>query len=284
MRVYTPAPMPRRASSIRAALACSSLALAVTNAASAAEPLSVEVELMNDLGAVNDLVDDLYSGGLALRVARGRWRVALEENLFTDRAADVRFDETWLLGAWAPPPLGGWRSRLEAGAVHVGDGLFGEDVQNAIHRVINEPELQLDYIAEDDEHAVLGVEVWRTFREQRRVGLGPWLEAREAFGFKSSVAAGGTIAWRISQPWRLSGRLLSRWTESVLPELERRIDEDEPHVELSLQRRRWLRATYAHNEYGTGDQHWHLAFTWHARGQPGSRPEVLDPRYRQSAN
>ena len=87
---------------------------------------SFTLSTSNDLLASNRVRDDLYSASLGFTVELGRGFVHLEERLFTDRVADRRFDETWVVGGLRPAFGRDWGLVLEGGAVHVGRGLFGE--------------------------------------------------------------------------------------------------------------------------------------------------------------
>ena len=56
----------------------------------------------NDILAGNQLDDDLYTAALAATVRFKKGHVTFDERMFTDREANLRFDETWLLGGFRP--------------------------------------------------------------------------------------------------------------------------------------------------------------------------------------
>ena len=165
----------------------------------------------NDFLAGNSRSDDLYTAGLGftLELDRdqpatrplGRRFLTIEENLFTDRDADLRFDETWLLFGRR---LRGeaWRADVYVGAVRAGRGLFGEDAQNLVHRLIGDEEVHLRYVDRDRHFAVLGAGIRRTLLQGTRGSLHARAEARLAPEFQNwaRVAVDGSASGRSKCP------------------------------------------------------------------------------------
>ena len=146
----------------------------------------------NDVFSGDDAEDDLYTFAVALEMERGPYTLSLRENAFTDRAAGARFDETYLSIGRALPGLGAWQVYAEAGAVHVGHGLFGEGVQNAVHRLLDQEEVELTYRGASL-HPRLAVIAERPFAVAGGLdvlALGPRFEVDSVPGLRSLALAG----------------------------------------------------------------------------------------------
>ena len=216
----------------------------------------------NDVGVVLPGKDDLYTASLGLEVATGKLRFVLDELMFTDREAGLRFDETWLTAAYSLPVLSGWESRVEAGAVRVGNGIFGEEIQNFVHRLLNIDEVELDYIQGNDTHALLRLELERPFAARPGLAVGPWFDLSETFGFKRHAILGAALRWQGDGKLSAFGRAAARYSDTELAVLEPWMDGWGPQLEAGLGYGKFLRASYSFNFYGTEEHHLHLAFRW----------------------
>lgn len=248
-------------------LACglSLLAIPVSPPARAAE---VTVDMFNDDYAGSSRSDDLYTFGGSITVSFERWKVELEERGFTDRRARRRFDETYLVLSRTSEGLGGgafedWRITAGAGVVQVGHGLIGESVQNAWHRIIDEPEVRLRYL-EDEVYAHLAFTAAGPRLGASALAPGPWADLEATLGFRTSLAAG--LQWRW-EPWpwlqlKVTGG--ARWTESDLAALEPWVGDVGFYGEVSGVLWRHVTARWSHNAFGTEDRHWRLGvrFSW----------------------
>lgn len=206
----------------RGILFASLLALFVPGATPAvAQVLRFSTE--NDLLTDRARRDDLYTFSLSLEIERKGWALSLRENAFTDRAAGVRFDETYLslgrsLGDFGPWNLGG-----EVGLVHRGHGLFGERVQNTVHRAIGGDEVELDYLG-SGLHARLALVAERRFAAGPRLDWGPRLEADVVPGLRSWALVAATVTWRPSPLVAVEALAGGRFTDASYAALE-------PHLE-----------------------------------------------------
>lgn len=79
--------------------------------------IEVRVETGNDFLTSNPTEDDLYSFALEIAVDRGPWTLTLQENIFTDKAAGIRFDETYARVGRQLVFGDEWYSRIEVGVV-----------------------------------------------------------------------------------------------------------------------------------------------------------------------
>ncbi len=255
-RFYTPRPArPRRSSGL---LLATLLTFATLPAAVPATALDLRLVTDNDFLTHNDRSDDLYTFALELEVDTGRITWTLRESAFTDRQAGVRFDETYLtVGRLAPRQwLGGWSLWAEIGAAHVGEGLFGQEAQNALHQLIGDDEVNLEYIDDSDVFAHLAVEVGRQFDVGTKLSLGPHATVRTTPGFKSD-------AWlAVRGRWSTWGDRLG-FDVAIGPRLSHNeLDVLEPHmkdsavaasVEVALSN--GLLVEWTVNRYGTGSEH-----------------------------
>lgn len=167
------------------------LALAIASAAELGAQ-GVRLSTENDILTDNPTRDDLYSFALGFEYERAGLLWSLRENGFTDRAAGLRFDETILSAGVRAPGLERWSVFAAAGAVHVGEGLFGERTQNAVHRLIGADEVFLDYTGSS----------WHPRLElvaERAPGESSWtprLELEAMPGLRSHAAVGAQTLWR----------------------------------------------------------------------------------------
>ena len=222
----------------------------------------------NDFLAGNSRSDDLYTAGLGftLELDRdqpatrplGRRFLTIEENLFTDRDADRRFDETWLLFGRR---LRGeaWRADVYVGAVQAGRGMFGEDTQNLVHRLIGDDEVHLRYVDRDRHFAVLGARVRRLVATGDRGELHARAEARFAPEFQNwaRVAIDGTLRVR---PWLdIIASLGARASHTGYEPLKPWIESVALTAELGVVLKERLVFSWTRNEFGTDLGHLNLA-------------------------
>jgi hypothetical protein len=182
--------------------------------------------------------------------------------MFTDKGADSRFDESYLALGWRLPKTGDWEMWAQVGAVHVGEGLFGQDMQNWIHRLVNQPQVDLTYIDENTFHATLDFDAFRPFDVRKQLKIGPWVDLHAAFDFKQHAIVGARLEWRMVKRFFFDARLAARYTNAELPELQPWIVEFGPAAEAGINFNHFLYASYSYNAFGTEHHHWHFHIRW----------------------
>lgn len=222
----------------------------------------------NDFLSGNSRSDDLYTAGIGftLELDRdqpanrplGRRFVSIEENIFTDREADRRFDETWLLFGRR---LRGdaWQADVVVGGVRAGRGLFGEDAQNLVHRLIGDDEVHLRYVERDRHFAVFGARIRSNLLDGPRGVLTARAEARLASEFQNFARVAVDARLRI-RPW-LDGiaSLGARVSHASYGPLRPWIETVALTAELGVLFKDRLEFTWTHNEFGTGLGHINLS-------------------------
>jgi hypothetical protein len=194
-------------------------ALVGTFVASSASAQRLVFSTENDLFTNESSKDDLYTFAVGIGFELGEYAVTLRENAFTDRAAGIRFDETYLSMGRALRLDGPWTAAVEAGIARRGHGLFGESVQNAVHRTIGGEEVHLDYL-EEGYHFRLAFEAERTFAVSDSVDWGPRFQADLAPGLRSWVVAAAGATWRPGGRLAVEALLGARATETTYDPLE----------------------------------------------------------------
>src|SRR5690606_33721164 len=158
------------------------LLLAATGARAGGFRFTTENDILTD----NPTRDDLYTFSVGLEIERAGFTLSLREDAFTDRAAGVRFDETYLDVARGFVAPRGWNLRLAAGVAHTGHGLLGERVQNAVHRLIDDDEVHLAY-RDSSWHPHLEASAGRLVALDDSFELGPRFEVASTPGLRHRV-------------------------------------------------------------------------------------------------
>jgi hypothetical protein len=252
------APRPRRRATI-VALAASLAPLVLGILARPALSFELRLSTENDLLVESRHKDDLYTFAIGLELERGPYTVALRENAFTDRLAGRRFDETHLSVARDLPAPAGWELRAEAGAVHVGRGLFGESTQNAVHEAIGGDDVRLPY--EDSSlHARLAVAGERPFALGERLVLGPRLEIDAAPGLRSHAVLGAQARWRPHELVAVEALAGIRLSDAAHPALEPHLVDRAPVVRLGALLLDHIVLAWSYNDYGDEREHLSLGY------------------------
>jgi hypothetical protein len=224
-----------------------------------------ELVLSNDILAGD--VDDRYTAALSAHAPLGtNFVVVFSERMFTDRDAGLRFDETRVALGRHRLGVGNWQVDASFGVVHVGRGLLGESVQNAVHRLVAADPVDLDYV---DQERLYAEVVAQAHGPSQRLGPLVWrpeFEIGIAPGF-ANQAVGRVVADAEIAPWLgLSVSVGARWATSNLDLLERHLEPLAAELSVSVLVADRLSLTWTDNAFGTGDDHVHLA--WRLAG-PG---------------
>lgn len=232
----------------------------------AARATDIRLVTDNDFLGSNETQDDLYTFAVIVEIDKGPLTWTVAENAFTDRAAGFRFDETHVsAGRLLPEHLfGRWSVWAEAGVAHVGEGLLGEDLQNAFHDLIGSDEVTLDYADKNSYYAHLGLEAGRQSSVAGGLTVGPHLEAHSYVGFKDDAMVGVRSRW---QPTRaLFSRLEvdvivgARYSHASFEPLARHLDEVSAAAQLEISTPGGLVINWSRNRYGTDREHVALGY------------------------
>jgi hypothetical protein len=256
----------RRGRHVVAALA---LATALTTAAPSAFAQGFRFTTEDDLVRSHQTSDDLYTFSVALDVQRRDTGVSLLENAFTDRAAGVRFDETYLSVGRRLAGASPWNVYVEAGVAHVGRGLFGERAQNAVHRAIGDQEVNLRYL-ESSFHPRLAATVGRTWSLGRRFEAGPSLEGELVPGVKSHAVVAAEARWRPARPIALELLGGERFTHASYAPLRSHLAARGSVARLSVVVVDRIFVSWSYNDYGARREH--LSAGWRLPLGRGARP------------
>lgn len=235
---------------------------ALTALAEQARGYELRLSTENDLFVEEKHPDDLYTFSVGIGVDRGPYTFGLQEHAFTDRQANVRFDETHLT-VTRRLTRAAWQVELTGGAVHVGHGLFGEEAQNAVHDLIGADEVDLRY-ADSDLHPEAAVSAERWWPLGRRIVAGPRIEAAAVPGLHSHAIVAGQLAWQANR-W-LDVELLAghRFTDTDHEALEGRLASEAPIGVVSVVLVQRLEVTWSFNKLG--DEREHLTVGYRVRG------------------
>lgn len=222
-------------------------------AASPAAGVEIQFATENDFFTPGNR-DDLYTFSVALSAQRGPYTFTWREDAFTDRQGGSRFDETRLTVQRAVPGFHAWSLRAEAGIAHVGRGLLGQDTQNALHRLLGDEELDLEYLP-SELYPLLGLEAERLYAHGPDLDLGPRIEAESLPGFRSHAVMGAQAHWRARA--RLAVHLFAgaRWSGASLEPLDRHTATLAPVARLGVVFRDRYSVSWTYNDHGVEREH-----------------------------
>ncbi len=211
----------------------------------------------------NDLIsrdggDDRYTASLAVELDNDFGRILIGERMFTDRERGWRHDETYLELARDLHSRWGWRTEVRAGLLRVGRGLFGESLQNQIHRWVGADQLDLEYVGGTDHFASLGAT-----SESPLGNLGPFhlsgrAEAYMAPGFRSWMRAELGAERNLENEIAIRARVGVRIDDVDSFRLAPNVGESGWSAGLSVSWRRF-QLGWSRNDHGTGADHLTLA-------------------------
>jgi len=249
------------------------LTLLAAALASPAQAQGLRISTGNDLfSGDRQARDDLYTFSATIEVERGAYTFGLRENAFTDRAAGVRFDETYL-SVGRDIPLGpSWQVHAEAGLVHVGHGLFGQSAQNAVHRLLHQAEVELRYQG-SELLPRLALVAERPFAVASGLTVGPRFELDGVPGLRSFALAGAQVLWQPSDRFALQVLAGGRYSDASLDLLEPHLAEFTAVVRLQLALAERIYLAWAYNDYGDEREHLTVGYRlgWGGRGRDQGR-------------
>lgn len=248
----------------RTGVALSAVALLVVVQAADTPTRASELRLstVNDSTLNGPDSDDLYTAALELDFALDRNTLHFSEKLFTDKAGQVRWDETFAgIGRNLELP-GRWAGHLDLGVLQIGKGLFGERAQNATHRLLEIEEVALEYLDSTRWHPTARLRARREWLDTRSLSLDQTFELATAIGFRDRTALGLALAWTAA-PWmrseiELSGRINKTHFAPLAPYIETFGLSWEVRLHL-LER---LSLAWNYNEFDTRAQHLRLDIHW----------------------
>lgn len=236
----------------RLTLSTIALILALTGAPAAGQVVRLSTE--NDILARSGPSDDLYTFSVAIEVQGLGFDWSLRENAFTDRAAGTRFDETYL-SVRRPVPVGGpWSLSAEAGVVHVGEGLFGENVQNAVHRAVGSEEVELEYIG-SSVYPRLAFTAAHAIDSNGRFTWGPRLDVDVVPGFRSWALVSAEAAWRPASRFTVELQAGGRFTDVSYDALEPHLATSAPAGRMSVVFEDRIFVSWSYNDHGDEREH-----------------------------
>ena len=219
----------------------------------------VEFTHANDFTA-NPRADDLYTFSLAFELHHEGSSFALREHAFTDSEAGLRFDETYLSVGRPLTLPAGWQMDLEAGVLRVGEGLFGQNLQNATHHLLGYEEVDLAYVDGSRLHPTLDLRLRRELREGPRLTTAARLELHAALGFSQHAALGVEGSWRPIKPLQLSFGIGGRFGSTSYPPLEPWVADAGLTWEAGVGFFDRLFLTWSYNHYGIKTRHVNLSW------------------------
>jgi hypothetical protein len=245
------------------------LLLAPASGRLAAQELEFSTE--NDLFTSDSARDDLYTFAFALTTESRGTRFALREDAFTDRAAGVRFDETgWSLGHRLPT-WRSWQSYGEAGAVRLGRGLFGEEVQNTVHRAVGSDELALTYL-EPSLHGRLAFATERAWATNDGFMAGPRLELEWVSDVRAHAIVAADLQWRPFPSLAVDLLAGARWSAADLAALAPHVKPFAAVAEVGVTLHDRIRLAWSYNDHGDGHTHLALGYRFARWRGPGESP------------
>lgn len=218
----------------------------------------LELRHSNDLFSGSATEDDLYSATVGISGTVRGWTLDLEEFIFTDRTNGQRFDETYLTVARELLPQASRLSlRARVGVAHVGEGLFGQDAQNLVHQIVNQPKVELPYVLATGTHGFARLNLERVFNVSQRLRAVPLAEV-EAAGFKRHAKAAVRGEWDLPRRFEFTLEGGWRWTRSDYAALDPWIDESDPTYAAGIRYARYVELRWSANHFGTADRHWNI--------------------------
>ncbi len=263
--------MSERKISHRVSIAVLSLGLALALAAPARAG-QVRLTLANDFLTNNRLSDDLYTSSIDLRYTIGRYDLAFVEHAFTDSQNGLRFDESYLTVGRTLAPVAGWHPHVQVGVLRVGNGLFGERAQNAVHDLLGNQKVHLPYIDGTRLYPTVEVQVQREFHLRRTLSVVPKVEAESSVGFKQGAALSAQVVWRPISAFWFGAELGGRYTDTDFAPLQPWIARTGLTWEVSAGLPLNLVFAWSHNRYGTETQHVSLGYRFQLGEGRGPRP------------
>lgn len=218
----------------------------------------VELGLGNDLGSGNSFVDDHYTAAFRVSVDVPRVRIQLEERMFTDRAVGIRFDETYAGLAVELPQIHGWRGTALLGAMHLGQGLFGEQAQNGLHKWLNNRHVDLSYPNARELKPFAGYALHRRIPVGESLFLLPRLETFATPGFRSHAALSLGLRWAPRHAIALEGGPGVRMDRTDYSPLRTRVRGSGPTFSIAAILWRRCVLSWTFNEYGLMETHYNL--------------------------
>ena len=215
---------------------------------------TIRLSTENDLLTRQEARDDLYTFAVAFEVERPGYVASLRENAFTDRAAGIRFDETYASFGRDLGSAGPWRFSGEAGLVRTGQGLFGERAQNAVHQAVGSDEVELRYLA-STLHPRAALVAERRFGRGASADWGPRIEADFAPGLRSWIVLGATAAWQPGPRIAVEAMAGVRFTRADYAPLEPHLAEVAPAAEIGVVLGERFFLSWSYGDYGEKREH-----------------------------
>lgn len=220
---------------------------------------SFRVSTENDILTDNPTRDDLYSFSLGFELDRGRTNWAIFEQAFTDRAAGVRFDEIHVELRRTVLAPRGWSLAIGGGVVRVGEGLFGERLQNAVHDAIGSDRVELPYYDESwHVRLLVSAERWRAFGASFEAA--PHVELDVAPGHRSLATAGAGARWQPAPDWVIEAFAGARWARASLAPLEPHLGGVDLAARVGLLWRERYLVSWSLNAHGDRREHWTVGY------------------------
>ncbi len=232
----------------------SSVTLILLMLAAPAGAQELRLTSQNDIVAHSPTPDDLYTFSEEFAVQRPGFRVSLRENAFTDRAAGIRFDETYLsLGRPLHVP-GPWAVDAEVGIVHVGHGLFGQDAQNAVHRVLGCDPIHLRYV-DGGVHPRLALAARRPAAFGRTLTFGPRIDVDAVPGLRSWALVAAEAVWHPAAGFTVEALAGDRITRASYAPLVQHLAADAPAANRGFVLARHVSVSWSYNDFGDKREH-----------------------------
>jgi len=230
------------------------IALSLTMMVAPAGAQSIRLSTENDILTQSGPIDDLYTFSIAIDVDSHGFTGSLHENAFTDRAAGIRFDETYLsvrrpTGTWHA-----WDVAVETGVVHVGKGLFGQRMQNAVHRVVGSEEVDLPYV-DSSLYGRVAASAARSFDAEGRLTWGARVDVDVAPGLRSWALVAVEGRWQASQRVAIEAQGGGRFANVSYAALEPHIATSAPAGRVSVVFDDRIYVIWSYNDYGDEREH-----------------------------